>query len=267
MSTRSVIGKWVDKDQGKIDGRYHHSDGYPEGLGATLWRFLKNNFGDDTERLLNYVLSERSGWSSMVDSDPRIPPSWTETIHHWEIQTTPEDYGRMLALIHLINTGDMKPFNPLPEFIIRSFTFDQVVIKTYEDQELQETITLKEDDTSFKQWVDLIYNTPRCYNKRHTDYTGDWQDDWIFRDISKCNHDYTYMIDVDERVLHVYYNWQGTYARVSFDVPEPNWDDLPWEPQTAQTGYTGERFLAHLTIQSEQSQASEGLTDPSTSNQ
>lgn len=60
MSTRSLIGR-VDGDQ--IEGLYHHSDGYPCGIGCYLWRLREKVYGGDVQAMLDDLFAHPAGWS------------------------------------------------------------------------------------------------------------------------------------------------------------------------------------------------------------
>jgi len=66
MSTRSVIAR---KTQTGFSGAYHHWDGYPSGLGATLFEVRNRFYKGDTARMLNYLIDANpAGWST-INSD------------------------------------------------------------------------------------------------------------------------------------------------------------------------------------------------------
>lgn len=63
MGTRSIIGTYDSKKEGKWHGVYHHWDGYPEGVGNTLLELSKT-------KGLNFIKSEiiekhPEGWSTI----------------------------------------------------------------------------------------------------------------------------------------------------------------------------------------------------------
>lgn len=70
MSTRSMIAR-RDPD-GTLRGRYHHSDGYPSGLGKALWALFHREvadggFGKDTILMRRVLLEEHpGGWSDIT---------------------------------------------------------------------------------------------------------------------------------------------------------------------------------------------------------
>jgi hypothetical protein len=74
MSTRGAIAKphgdgWI--------GRYHHSDSYPSGLGATLWEAYHGPFKGDAKAMQRYFVDEEPiAWSCVVGADFSLPPGW-----------------------------------------------------------------------------------------------------------------------------------------------------------------------------------------------
>lgn len=80
MSTRAIIAK-PDGDGWK--GRYHHSDGYPTGLGLTLitakdW-FFRGNLASMIQHLID---AEPLGWSTINVLNPSNPPAWCNGLTH-----------------------------------------------------------------------------------------------------------------------------------------------------------------------------------------
>lgn len=71
MSTRSVIAR---KTQTGFTGVYHHWDGYPSGLGATLFELFNGQFHRDLEALLKYLIDDHpAGWSTINGADFTLP--------------------------------------------------------------------------------------------------------------------------------------------------------------------------------------------------
>lgn len=76
MSTRSCIAK-PEGDGWK--GRYHHSDGYPSGLGRFLFEAHNGFFGGDTEAMVKYLVDDEPvGWSFIIGTDLSVGPEWRE---------------------------------------------------------------------------------------------------------------------------------------------------------------------------------------------
>lgn len=67
MSTRSVVAA-ADGDAW-TRGRYVHSDGYPDGVGRTLWTLVAR---DGVEAVLRVITEEHYGWSNLHASQPDI---------------------------------------------------------------------------------------------------------------------------------------------------------------------------------------------------
>ena len=69
MSTRSCIARaqadgWA--------GVYHHSDGYPSGLGCYLFRLIRREHHGDVEAFLKWAIDEHDGgWSHIFPSEYR----------------------------------------------------------------------------------------------------------------------------------------------------------------------------------------------------
>ena len=71
MSTRSVIARPVEGPEGSFEGRYHHSDGYPSGVGKCLWELAHTQFAGDTRAMLRVLLDDhKAGWSSIFGDFP-----------------------------------------------------------------------------------------------------------------------------------------------------------------------------------------------------
>lgn len=74
MSTRGAIARPVGEG---FEGRYHHWDSYPEGLGATLFYLRNGFFGGDTDALLAYLVdSHPAGWSTINGKDLTRDPGF-----------------------------------------------------------------------------------------------------------------------------------------------------------------------------------------------
>lgn len=63
MATSAVIARRAGDGWA---GVYHHWDGYPSGLGRTLWLLLWEEFRGDVEGLLRFVIDDHpGGWSHL----------------------------------------------------------------------------------------------------------------------------------------------------------------------------------------------------------
>jgi hypothetical protein len=76
MSTRSVIAKPVGDGW---EGRYHHWDGYPAGVGAELFHLYHNVFGHSVERMRKVLIDQHpAGWSTIIGADWRLAPGYSD---------------------------------------------------------------------------------------------------------------------------------------------------------------------------------------------
>ena len=77
MATRSVIARAHGDD---FVGRYHHSDGYPSGVGETLYTIYGTVFSQDTQAMLKYLIDDHpAGWSSINGADFALEPGFGHT--------------------------------------------------------------------------------------------------------------------------------------------------------------------------------------------
>ena len=76
MSTRGAI---VRQTEGGFEGRYHHWDSYPSGLGKALWDAYHGPFQSDLPRLAKTLIDDHpAGWSSIVGVDWSREPGYIE---------------------------------------------------------------------------------------------------------------------------------------------------------------------------------------------
>jgi len=65
------------KDGNSWAGRFHHWDGYPEGLGKTLVENATGPFAGNLEGLLKILIDDHpAGWDTIVDRDLSLPPTY-----------------------------------------------------------------------------------------------------------------------------------------------------------------------------------------------
>lgn len=74
MATRSIIAKRTAEGW---EGRYHHWDGYPTGLGAGLIDHVHRYGAPFVVQKL--VDEEPVGWSTVIERDLEKSPTWEET--------------------------------------------------------------------------------------------------------------------------------------------------------------------------------------------
>jgi len=81
MSTRGCIARLTSKPGKKVrfKGVYHHWDGYPDGLGKTLFDLRNNHFKGKTDAMLKVLIDEHpAGWSTINGADFNIPAGYIE---------------------------------------------------------------------------------------------------------------------------------------------------------------------------------------------
>jgi len=67
MSTRAIIAR---KTPDGWEGRYHHFDGYPSGLGAALHEIGNEVFGGDIGAMMTTLIDDHpAGWSNIQNVD------------------------------------------------------------------------------------------------------------------------------------------------------------------------------------------------------
>lgn len=77
MSTRGTIA--FGTDEWEWEGRYHHWDSYPSGLGRTLWHLYHGHFDRNLDAMKRVLFDEHpAGWSSIVDADFTLTPGYTD---------------------------------------------------------------------------------------------------------------------------------------------------------------------------------------------
>lgn len=68
MSTRAIIAYKTGKNETDIVGTYHHSDGYPSGLGAELYRLYSTVYKNRLADLVKILITDYpNGWSYITD--------------------------------------------------------------------------------------------------------------------------------------------------------------------------------------------------------
>ena len=82
MSTRAAIARLTCVSPVKWAGRYHHWDGYPSGLGTTLWKLYHGHFNCDLDAMLKVLLDDHpAGWSSLHAADFDQQPGFAEPLN------------------------------------------------------------------------------------------------------------------------------------------------------------------------------------------
>lgn len=81
MSTRAAIARPTSNEGEAISfaGTYHHWDGYPTGLGSTLFELYRGHFNRDLDAMLKFLIDDHpGGWSTINGKDLSLPPGFTE---------------------------------------------------------------------------------------------------------------------------------------------------------------------------------------------
>jgi hypothetical protein len=77
MGTRACIARRTGATTYNFAGRYHHWDGYPTGLGPTLFALYNGHFKRDLKAMLKYLIDDHpAGWSTINDRDFAQPPGF-----------------------------------------------------------------------------------------------------------------------------------------------------------------------------------------------
>lgn len=123
MGTNGVIAR----EDG--NGRYHHWDSYPEGLGRALFTLRNDHFSGDTEAMLKVLIDDHpGGWSTIVGAgstphaDFNYKPQWrnelaknNEPVCHCHGPRTDwlPDYARafMLEYTYILNGISMRIYH------------------------------------------------------------------------------------------------------------------------------------------------------------
>lgn len=76
MSTRSMIAQ--EQPDGTLKGVYVHSDGYLEGVGQQLLEWVGGVTPERRRFVVDKLLAEKIGWSSLCNTDIDLEPGWIE---------------------------------------------------------------------------------------------------------------------------------------------------------------------------------------------
>jgi hypothetical protein len=83
MSTNGIIAR--STGEGTFEGRYHHWDSYPHGLGVALVELYRGHFKHDLSRMLQVLLDKHpAGWSTIVHTDFKLKPGFTNVAQRTE---------------------------------------------------------------------------------------------------------------------------------------------------------------------------------------
>src|SRR5260370_13981293 len=92
MSTNGIIAR--STGESTFAGRYHHWDSYPSGLGVALVEAYRGYFKRDLDRMLQFLLDEHTGWSTIVRKDFSLKPGYTNVAQRPEGMSI-EDFSKL----------------------------------------------------------------------------------------------------------------------------------------------------------------------------
>ena len=81
MGTRGCIARGVERTPGVMgfDGRYHHWDSYPTGLGETLYQLFNGFFKKNATQFLQVLIDDHpAGWSTINGCDFSLPAGYDD---------------------------------------------------------------------------------------------------------------------------------------------------------------------------------------------
>jgi hypothetical protein len=227
MSTRAVIARWTSVSTQEWAGRYHHWDGYPSGLGATLYRLVKNQTLGDLTSTLRVLLDDHpAGWSTINGCDWRKPSGYDESSkercatcrrrnweHYAQYYKTPRRRKRLEAILATL----------VPEKAYRIRRHEEFVL--------------------WHPFVHKVTMAPRPHCYCHGDRREEaWE--LTQSDAAGSGVEWAYVFDVARRTMSVLEavfdgrhsvgmfgtgNSEAAWserAEVSLDKPEPNWEAL-----------------------------------------
>lgn len=146
MSTRAAIGR-VDGDS--FEGRYHHSDGYPTGLGQRFYERARD--AEDLRAFLAYIVDEhRAGWSHLAYVD--------ETESNMRLGDLPAEYGADACYCHTYGSekDNSEPIRDCDLFIEWAYAInpDTRMMGVWASVYTGETVTV---EGAYGSWDEPVY--------------------------------------------------------------------------------------------------------------
>ena len=231
MGTRSSVGMFTNEDNTEFRAVYVHWDGYPTGLGKNLWDNYQHHFKDNLGAMVEMILSERAGYSSLW-SDFRLPPMWREyRYERWvgrlktaDIFTTDQFYARFLTLPDSVFEGAE---------LVNDAGLIQIDIKTV--AELGETSLMRSVTDEDPDWNKVLYwfeNGPTSFTARGEKPNNEEDGDYFTSPEQYVQSwlEWTYLFDVESHNMHVYtvsptgIDIEAPVCVVDLDDEEPNWN-------------------------------------------
>jgi hypothetical protein len=212
MSTRSEIFG----PDGR--GRYHHFDGYPSGVGATLWELYRHVFECNIGEMRKVLIDDHpAGWSTInvsVEGWKARKPGYVDISRNYKCSR--KGCGK---------PHDEHYFQYLPQEAqdkMRAEGFDPAK----QGYALLGHSPVVPPDLQ-KVWDE----TPKCYchgqrseaEDQRMATLGTWDDGSLFL-LSDINEEYAYILDDD--ALYVYASPHRLLGVFRWDEAEPNWKSL-----------------------------------------
>ena len=220
MSTRACIARPYGEG---FRGVYHHWDGYPSGLGASLYRLRWLRYGGDTEAMAAELIDAHpAGWSTINGADWSLPIGFVELDSHDGVPCATCGADWQSHYCQYRKDGHPQPF-PCPGGYGYHAGHGYV------------------PEPEAQARADALRNRPQCYC--HGDRHEDAQE-LTEANASGCGVEYVYLLDGDTlRILSSVYPDSGekmtgmfgsgadhvrwvALADVPFDSPEPDWDKI-----------------------------------------
>lgn len=225
MSTRAAIARPNGESESgapRFKGRYHHWDGYPSGLGATLFEIYRSVFDRDIEAMLKMLLDKHpAGWSTINGAD-------------WSLPAAPRDH--FMELCKVCGEPNWKHY-----------------AQNYEPYGLPRPETQPDDpygvqvfDHAYEHDFDRAHG-PQCYcHDAEGKRTKEHEPAWLVTEKNAAGSgvEWVYVLDAEKRTMAVLSSYVGdakmigmfgagdpnadwhTIAVVDLDGPEPAWDQI-----------------------------------------
>lgn len=233
MSTRSNIGMYLNEKHTSLIARYHHFDGYPTGVGRSLYHHLHKAYGGNYAAMMEYIVSADCGWSTLNDKDLRLPRVWCESYDRdgASLRFAKHVMPRMEKHVSDIMSGELDiKYDPTWRYT----NYTKIKLTTYESdneredvKDVEEETVIYNDDPTFSAWMAIWDNAPLAYRER-----GE-KGGWAYKSMKACNDEYVYLADIRKNTMHVFghrYEYDKAprplLAIVDMLGPEPDWQAM-----------------------------------------
>lgn len=216
MSTRAVIARPAPTPDNPdaFVGVYHHFDGYPTGLGATLYYLYRGHFARDGHAMLRTLLDEHpAGWSTIY-GDFAVKPGYIEHLGRAtasKIKREADDlvYHHFGAIRDAFD-GPHHKYSPDDPMTVGQEAQRSAMLFLYAHPRYR------------------IANRPQCYchGSRHEEAQSFTYDDVT----ADTDIEYVYVIDPERKTMRVSVPVPGALAEVAtVDLESPDDDPPDWE--------------------------------------